>query len=106
MRKISQQKTAAAALKLRVRSFTVVLLLVAVLLSSYVALVGLSVKNVIVRKEAETKTVYMQAQVSKIEREYIIRVGDISRDGAERVGLTNVASKSFAERKVLVGQAY
>ncbi len=106
MRKISQQKTRAVALRIRVRTFTVVSLMVAVLLSSYVALVGLSVKNVIVRKEAETKAAYLRAKVSEMEREYIVRVGDISEARAEGIGLAKIESKSFTERKVLVGQAY
>lgn len=81
-------------------------LIVATLLASYVALIGLSVKNVVIRKEAEAKTALLRAQVSEVEHEYITRVGDISESRAEGIGLGRVVSKAFAERTILVGQAY
>ncbi len=91
---------------IKVRSFVMLALMVIVLLSSYVALIGLSVKNVVIRKEAETKTALLQAKISDMEREYLTRVSDVTLARADGVGLKSVASKSFAERKILVGQAY
>jgi len=106
MRQVRRQTARARAHAIKVRSFVVLALIVTGLLSSYVALIGLSVKNVVMRKEAETKTALLRAEVSDMEREYLTRVGDVTLARADGVGLKSVASKSFAERKILVGQAY
>ncbi len=106
MRRVKNKSIRTKILNIKVQAFSILLLLVAVLLTGYVTLLGLSIKNVIVRKEAEVKMANLQAEVSKMEREYIMRVSDISRDRASGVGLTKIVSKSFAERRVLVGQAY
>ncbi len=106
MRQVRRQTTRARVHAIKVRSFVTLTLIVTVLLSSYVALIGLSVKNVVVRKEAESKTALLRAEVSEMEHEYILRVGDITLARAGGIGLGTVASKSYAERKVLVGQAY
>jgi hypothetical protein len=91
---------------IKVRSFVILSLMVVVLLSSYIALIGLSVKNVVIRKEAEARSSLLRAEVSEMEHEYITRVGDITLARAGGVGLGTVASKSYTERKILVGQAY
>lgn len=72
---------------------------------SYVALLGMSVKSVVERKEAETLTATLRAEVATMERDYLVRVSDITEARAAGVGLTKVASKKFAERRVLVGRA-
>jgi len=106
MRQVRRQTKRARVHAIKVRSFVMLVFIVTVLLSSYVALIGLSVKNVVIRKEAEAKTAQLRAQVSEMEHEYLTRSGDITLARADGVGLGTVASKSFAERKILVGQAY
>ncbi len=91
---------------LKVHIFAVLMVIVSLLLVSYVALIGLSVKNVVVRKDAEAKVALLRAEVAKMEREYLLRVGDITIARADSMGLTPVEKKSYAERKILVGQAY
>ena len=103
-RKIRTQRARVQVLK--IQSFFVLLLVVVLLMTSYVVLIGLSVKNVIIRKEAETKTALLRAEVSEMEREYITRVGDITLARADGVGLGKVVIKTYAERSILVGQAY
>ena len=106
MRQERRQTTRARVHAIKVRSFVVLALTVVVLLSSYVALIGLSVKNVVMRKEAETRAALLRAEVSDMEREYLTRVSDVTLARADGVGLKSVVSKSFVERKILVGQAY
>jgi hypothetical protein len=81
------------------------LLSVTVLSAGYIVLVGMSIKNVVERKEAETMSATLRAEIAQMEHEYLVRVGDITIDRASSVGLTKVASKGFTERRVLVGQA-
>ena len=90
----------------KVQSFAVLFLLATILLASYVALIGISVKNVVLRKEAEAKVALLRADIAEMEQEYLTRVSDITLARADGMGLGRVASKSFAERTVLVGQAY
>ena len=90
----------------KVQSFVILFLLVSVLLASYVTLIGVSVKNVVLRKEMETKVALLRADIAEMEQEYLTRVSDITLARADGMGLGSVASKSFAERTVLVGQAY
>jgi hypothetical protein len=87
------------------RAFFVLAIIVTILISVYVVLLALSIKNVVLRKEAEIQMRDLRAQVASMEREYIVRVGDITESRATGAGLGKVASKSFTERRVLVGQA-
>ncbi len=105
MKRVRAQNRVIQMQAIKVRVFVVLILMVAVLLSGYVGMLALSVKNVVLRKESEAKTALLRVEVSKMEHEYITRVGDITLVRADGIGLSKVASKSFAERRILVGQA-
>ena len=90
---------------LKLRIFAMLLLTVTVLVATYIILIGMSVKNVVERKEAETRTATIRAEISQMEHEYLTRVGDITLARAEGIGLNIVESKGFTERRVIVGQA-
>jgi hypothetical protein len=91
---------------LKAWSFVLLVSVVVTVIAVYVTLIGLSVKSVVERKEAETRLASLRADVAEMESEYIKRVGDITIARAGGIGLGTVASKSYAERKVLVGKAY
>ena len=106
MNKIRRQKSARVRVQvLKLRAFALLLLTVTVLVSTYVVLIGMSVKSVVERKEAELRTAELRAEIAQMEHDYLTRVGDITLARAGGVGLGKVASKGFTERRVLVGQA-
>lgn len=105
MNNIKRQRGRVRVKVIKLRAFATLLLVVTVLSSSYVVLIGMSVKSVVERKSAEARSAVLRAEIAQMEKEYITRVGDITLARAEGIGLTRVASKGFSERRVLVGQA-
>lgn len=100
-----RQRTRISTHALKVRGFAGLSLLVTMLLTAYVALIGISVKNVVERKEAEVRTANIRAEVAQLEKEYLTRVSDLTEVRAEGMGLAKVTSKKFIERRILVGRA-
>ncbi|GEM_PF-4634173 len=103
--KVRRQNNRILVQVIKLRVFIMLTLMITVLLASYVTFIGLSVKNVVIRKEAETRTAMIRAEISQMENEYITRVSGITMARASGAGLGPVASKGFTERRVLVGQA-
>ena len=96
MNNIKRQRGRVRVQVIKLRAFTFLLLLVTVLMSSYVVLIGMSVKSVVERKDAETRAAVLRAEIAEMEKEYITRVGDITLSRADGLGLTRVASKGFS----------
>ena len=106
MNNIKRQKNKRVRLQvLKLRAFAALLLVVTALSVTYVGLIGMSVKSVVERKDAEARGGVLRAEIAQMENEYLTRVGDITLARAQGAGLTTVASKGFTERRVLVGQA-
>ncbi len=106
MNNIKKQKNKRIRMQVfRLRAFAFLFLSVMVLSAAYVALIGMSVKNVVERKDFEARAIVLRAEIAQMEHEYLIRVGDITIDRADNLGLTKVASKGYTQRRVLVGQA-
>ncbi len=92
--------------KIKAYCFVALFFIAVFLLTMYAALLALSVKNVVLRKDLESKITLVRAEVADMESEYIKRIGDITLSRAEGMGLFAIEDKDFIERRVLVGQAY
>ena len=79
--------------------------LVALLLVSYVTIVGMTIVNVIARKEALDKSTETRSMIAQLEHEYFSRTESLSiAQGVER-GLTPVSDKRYVQRLTAVGYA-
>lgn len=77
----------------------------AALLVAYVTIVGMTIVNVIARKEALDKTTETRSAIAQLEHEYFSRTEALSvAQGIER-GLTPVSDKRYVERLTAVGYA-
>jgi len=73
------------------------LLLAVVLLYTY--FVAFSIAHVVEREEYVHKTAIVSEEVSRLEKEYLARSGQLTENSALALGLLPVESKSFVERR-------
>lgn len=63
-----------------------------------------SIVNVIVREEAEQKTVALSSELSNVEYAYIERQNAITIAFAHSLGFTNIKDKQFVTRQSVLGR--
>jgi hypothetical protein len=77
----------------------------AMLLIAYVTIVGMTIVNVIARKEALDRTSETRSAIAQLEHEYFSRTEALTvSQGAER-GLEPVSDKRYVQRLTAVGYA-
>lgn len=77
----------------------------AVLVISYIALVSMTIVNVIARKEALERITETRTDISQLEHEFFSRMEALTLAHAESRGLSPVSLKRYVERLTAVGVA-